>query len=207
MKVVQSSIIRAVVAFAVGVLLVKYREDTMKWITITAGILFLISGLISCIAYYVEYRKAKRVPLATGPDGVIRVRRMPVFPIVGIGSIILGIILVVMPTDFIIGVTYTLAAILILGGINQLATLFKARRYSYIPVIFWLFPLLTFAVGMVILCKPMAAATLPLNIIGWCLMFYGVIECVNALKIHSMRKKFDAGGKVVTPLPVSEDEE
>ena len=58
MKVVQSSIFRAVVAFIVGVLLVKYREDTMKWITITAGLLFFVSGLISCAVYYLERRKA-----------------------------------------------------------------------------------------------------------------------------------------------------
>lgn len=92
-----------------------------------------------------------------------------------------------MPTDFIIGVTYILATILILGALNQLLNLFRARQYSFIPVVFWLFPLITLGVGILVLCKPMAAATLPLRIIGWCLMFYGVIEAVNALKIHAMK--------------------
>lgn len=206
MKIVQSSILRAAVALAVGILLVLYREDMMKWITITAGILFFASGLISCIVYYVERRKAVTTPLMTTPDGKMRVRRMPVFPIVGVGSIILGIILAAMPTDFIIGVAYVLAAMLILGAVNQLVNLFRARQYSYIPVVFWLFPLLTLAVGLIILCKPMAAATLPLQIIGWCLMFYAVVECINAVKIHSMKKTFDAAEEiVVTPLPENEE--
>lgn len=200
MKVVQSSILRAVVAFIVGVLLVKYREDTMKWITITAGLLFFVSGLISCAVYYLERRKAMNEALVTGIDGKVMVRRMPAFPIVGIGSIILGIILAFMPTDFIIGVTYILATILILGALNQLFNLFRARQYSYIPVVFWLFPILTLSVGILVICKPMAAATLPLRIIGWCLMFYGVIEAVNALKIHAMKKAFEKADNVVTPL-------
>jgi len=201
MKNVQTSILRAIVALAVGVLLVIYREDMMKWITITAGILFFISGLISCIVYYFERRKVIATPLTVDKDGKTRVRRMPVFPVVGVGSVILGIILAIMPTDFIIGVTYVLATILILGAVNQLVNLFRARQYSYIPVVFWLFPLITLAIGLLILCKPMAAATLPLKIIGWCLMFYGVIECVNALKIHSMKKKFDAAEEIAASLP------
>lgn len=201
MKVVQSSIFRAVVAFIVGVLLVKYREDTMKWITITAGLLFFVSGLISCVVYYLERRKAMSEALVTDKNGKVMVRRMPAFPVVGLGSIILGIILAFMPTDFIIGVTYILATILILGALNQLLNLFRARQYSFIPVVFWLFPLITLGVGILVLCKPMAAATLPLRIIGWCLMFYGVIEAVNALKIHAMKKQFEKAGTVVTPLP------
>lgn len=200
MKVVQSSIFRAVVAFIVGVLLVKYREDTMKWITITAGLLFFVSGLLSCAVYYLERRKAMNEALVTDANGKMMVRRMPAFPIVGIGSIILGIILAFMPTDFIIGVTYVLATILILGALNQLLNLFRARQYSYIPVLFWLFPLITLVVGILVLCKPMAAATLPLQIIGWCLMFYGAIEVMNALKIHAMKKAFEKADNVVTPV-------
>ena len=82
MKVVQSSIFRAVVAFIVGVLLVKYREDTMKWITITAGLLFFVSGLISCAVYYLERRKAMNEALVTDKNGKVMVRRMPAFPVV-----------------------------------------------------------------------------------------------------------------------------
>lgn len=37
--------------------------------------------------------------------------------------------------------------------------------------------------------KPMESASLPLLIIGWCLLFYGVTECINAFKIHQYRKK------------------
>ena len=57
MRLIQSSIIRSVVAIVIGILLVKYRLETMTWITIAAGIMFFISGIISCLVYYFEREK------------------------------------------------------------------------------------------------------------------------------------------------------
>ena len=106
MKVLQSSLLRAVVAIIVGVLLVKYREDTMRWMTIAAGILFFLSGLISVIVYYYEKRETARSPYTFDQTGNEIRRHSPIFPFIGVGSMLLGIILMVMPTDLLIGVTY-----------------------------------------------------------------------------------------------------
>lgn len=40
MKVVHSSLFRAVCAIIIGVLLIQYREQTVTWITIAIGVLF-----------------------------------------------------------------------------------------------------------------------------------------------------------------------
>ena len=88
MKTVQTSFIRAIIAIVVGLLLIKYREETVTWITIIIGVLFFISGLISCIVYLVN-RNAK-------PKAVVDVEGRPIsidkptFPVVGIGSLVLG---------------------------------------------------------------------------------------------------------------------
>ena len=97
MRLIQSSIIRAIVAIVIGALLVKYRVETMTWITIAAGILFFISGAISCTAYYFEKEKAAKVPPITDEKGDIVKANPPIFPIVGIGCAVLGIILTLMP--------------------------------------------------------------------------------------------------------------
>jgi hypothetical protein len=60
MRIIQSSLFRAIVAIAVGVLLVKYREDTMKWLTIVIGLLFFLSGAITLIVYYYERQRLQR---------------------------------------------------------------------------------------------------------------------------------------------------
>lgn len=190
MKVLQSSLLRAVVAIIVGVLLVKYREDTMRWMTIAAGILFFLSGLISVIVYYYEKREIARSPYTFDQTGNEIRRHSPIFPFIGVGSMLLGIILMVMPTDLIIGVTYVLGAMLILGAASQLFNLFMSRRFWSIPIIYWLFPTILLGIGILVVAKPMETATLPLKIIGWALMVFGVVECVNAFSIFRARKKF-----------------
>lgn len=190
MKVLQSSLLRAVVAILVGVLLVKYREDTMRWMTIAAGILFFLSGLISVIVYYYEKREIARSPYTFDQTGNEIRRHSPIFPFIGVGSMLLGIILMVMPTDLIIGVTYVLGAMLILGAASQLFNLFMSRRFWSIPIIYWLFPTILLGIGILVVAKPMETATLPLKIIGWALMVFGVVECVNAFSIFRARKKF-----------------
>ena len=190
MKVLQSSLLRAVVAILVGVLLVKYREDTMRRMTIAAGILFFLSGLISVIVYYYEKREIARSPYTFDQTGNEIRRHSPIFPFIGVGSMLLGIILMVMPTDLLIGVTYVLGAMLILGAASQLFNLFMSRRFWSIPIIYWLFPTILLGIGILVVAKPMETATLPLKIIGWALMVFGVVECVNAFSIFRARKKF-----------------
>ena len=59
MKVLQISAIRAILMAVTGFLLVKYNQGAMTWLTITIGLLFFLSGAVSCIIYYVEKKKAK----------------------------------------------------------------------------------------------------------------------------------------------------
>ena len=58
MKALQSYIFRAISAIVVGALLVKYREETVTWLTILIGVIFFVSGVISCIAYISARRTA-----------------------------------------------------------------------------------------------------------------------------------------------------
>ncbi len=70
MKVLQISAVRAIIVLVTGFLLVKYREDTMTWMTITVGVLFLISGLVACMVYYFEKEKvAKKTAKAALQEG------------------------------------------------------------------------------------------------------------------------------------------
>ena len=52
MKVIQSSLFRALCAIIVGALLIQYREQTVTWITIAIGVLFFLSGRILVTQLY-----------------------------------------------------------------------------------------------------------------------------------------------------------
>ena len=187
MKIFQSSVFRAICAIIVGILLIKFPKDGVTWLTIAIGVLFLISGVIAAIAY-LHARKHAAEYTIIDKQGRIISGGQPTFPIVGAGSIILGLTLALTPNIFINGLMYILGAIMILGGLNQLISLVAARRLGPVPFGFWIAPSLILLTGIFVILKPMETAELPLLILGWCSLLYGVTEIINALKIHSIRK-------------------
>lgn len=187
MKVIQSSFFRAVCAFVVGALLVKYSDDAATGLTIAIGVLFFLSGVVSCITYYVQKRHAGDV-IVYDADGTPISGMRPSFPIAGLGSLVLGVVLALMPATFITGVAYVLAAILILGTINQFVYLVMATRWCRVGWGWWVFPSILLLVGIVVIIRPSIVATAPLIIIGWALMVYAVVEAINTIKISKARK-------------------
>lgn len=190
MKTLASSLLRALCAIAVGALLVKYREQTVEWITIAIGILFFVSGVVSCVTYFVARGKADGIEVYDA-DGRRLTGTRPIFPIVGVGSVILGLILAVMPTAFVTYLVYLLAAILILGAVSQLVSLVAASRMARIGVYFWIMPSLTLLVGLVAVVSPQSIATAPLFVIGWAMIVYGMVETLNAIKIYQLRRHME----------------
>lgn len=202
MKVLQISAIRAIIVLVTGFLLVRYREETMTWMTITVGILFLLSGLVSCIAYYFEKEKvARKTAKAEQQEGQEEENlKSPSFPIAGVGSIALGIILAVMPNTFITWVVYILAALLILGAVNQFMNLARSRQYARVPVYMWLFPTVILAIAILLISKPIETAQLPLLVLGWAFMYYGVLEFILIIRMYLVRKSYEKAeeAKIVT---------
>ena len=186
MKVLQSSLLRAVCAIVVGALLVKYREQTVTWMTIAIGVLFFISGA----SYLIARSRKDDVQVFDAQGRQLRGMR-PAFPIVGLGSLILGLILAIMPGTFISSLMYILAAILILGAVTQFMNLIAASRLARVGVYFWIMPTLTLLVGLIAVISPSSIASAPLFVIGWAMMVYGVVEVINAVKIHLLHRTIE----------------
>lgn len=205
MKVLQISAVRAIIVLVTGFLLVKYREDTMTWMTITVGVLFLISGLVACMIYYFEKEKvAKKTAKAALQEGQQEEEdlKSPSFPIAGVGSIVLGIILAVMPNTFTTWMVYILSALLILGAVNQFMNLARSRQYARVPVYMWVFPTISMVVAILLISRPIETDALffTLKVIGWAFMYYGVLEFVLIIRMYLVRKAYDKAeaAKVVT---------
>ena len=204
MKIFQSSIFRAVCAIVIGALIIKYPDQGVTWLTMAIGGLFLLSGIIALLAFWQAKRHANEYTI-TDQEGRVISGTQPTFPIVGLGSVILGLVLILTPNAFINGLMYMLAAVLILGGITQLMSLLSARQLGSIPFGFWVCPSLILLTGLFVIFKPMESAELPLLILGWCSILYGVIELINTLKIYNIRKATDRQGEEDKELPVAEE--
>ena len=204
MKIFQSSIFRALCAIIVGVLLLKFPQDGVTWLTVAIGVLFLISGIIALIAY-ANARKHAGEYTITDQQGRVISGGQPTFPIVGAGSVILGLTLALTPGVFINGLMYILGGIMILGGINQFVSLVAARRFGSIPLSYWIAPSLILLTGLFVILKPMESSELPLLILGWCSLVYGVTEIINAIKIHAIRKQAERQQATKDESPVAEE--
>lgn len=188
MKILQSSIFRAICAIAIGIMLIKYPDNTVTWITVAIGILFLLSGVISMVVYYNANKHVSEYKI-TDSDGTLIAGDKPAFPIVGLGSMILGLLLAITPHIFITALMYIIGAILILGAINQFMALVRGRRFGDINFAYWIFPSIILLTGLYVMIKPMSPASIAMTILGWCSLLYGVTEIINSLKIHSNKRK------------------
>lgn len=187
MNTTKTSLLRALCAVIVGALLIKYREQTVQWMTVAIGALFLLSGVISCIVYFNAIRQTD-APKVFDAQGRQLTAIKPAFPIVGIGSVILGLLLGLLPNTFVHFLVYILSALLILGALNQFVVLVAARRLAHIGLYFWIMPTLIFFVGIVALFFPSAIASAPIFVIGWCMLLYGVVEAIHTIKIAMVRR-------------------
>ncbi len=190
MKVIHSSIFRAVCAIIVGVLLIQYREQTVTWITIAIGVLFFLSGVISLASYWAAKRNAEKMlgQILSDSNGKPIMGMIPKFPLVSVGSLILGLLLALMPQVFIAWLMFILAFILILGALTQFANLASAAKMGRVGILFWLFPSALLLLGLLAIIKPSAIASAPLFIIGWGMLIYGVVELLNAFKVSNNKR-------------------
>ena len=190
MKILQSSFFRALTAIAIGVLLIKFPDNTVTGIVITIGVLFALSGLISVLTYVIARRHESEYVIYDAQGRQIA-GQSPTFPIVGIGSILLGTILAVMPSTFINALMYVIGAILILGAINQYLAIISVRRFGVSSLWFWLCPTLILLFGAFIIIKPMAPLSTAMFFLGWLTLFYGIVEALNSMLFYIGRRRWE----------------
>lgn len=198
MKIVHSFLFRALCAAAIGILLITHPERIIETITIAIGVIFLISGVIALIAYYVAKRKKAEYSSNAEQDKNTEIvcaenisygGDQSITLVVAIGSIILGFILTLMPSFFNQWMMYLLGAIVILGAISQLFSLIEVRKIWHAPAAFWILPSLLLLSGLYIVVNPLKAESIPLVVVGIALIAYALSEVINSIAIYGQRKK------------------
>ena len=190
MRILQSSLFRALSALIIGALLIKYPDNTVTWITIAIGVLFLLSGIVSVLTYLNARRHMGEYSIYDAQGRQVS-GSAPVFPFVGVGSIILGVILAVMPSQFVTALTYIIGFILVLGALNLFMALVAARVFARVSVVFWILPSVILIVGIYFMIKPFETASMTMSALGWLSLLYGVTQIVISLHIYRCRREFE----------------
>ncbi len=147
-----------------------WPEAAITYLVVTIGILFILPGLFAVLGYFIRPK-----------DEYVE---KPMFPIEAVGSILFGAWLAVMPEFFVNILMYVLGALLVIAGVQQLASLISARKWSDIPWGFYLMPVLILITGIMILAYPFGAAANTFVIFGVASIFYGACELVNWYKFR-----------------------
>ena len=166
MKVINNVTLRITFTLVLGIVLIICPLTAINYLVITIGILFLIPGLISILKRLVEKEQASETR----------------FPIESVGSIILGLALIFVPDFFIGALMYILAGVLIFVGILQIWELFVVRKHIWIPVAFYIPPVVVLLAGIVVLFNPFEIIETTFVILGIACIIYSVSGLVNYLK-------------------------
>ena len=175
-----SYILRALCAIAVGFLLVSNPSTMADLLVQVIGGLFAFSGLTAFIGYFSS--KMNR-------GSALR----PVFPVVGVGSVAFGTVLILWPTMFKEIFMYVIGLLLVLIGVSQMWSLITNRKVAPLSFSLFLIPLLVvIAAGVMILLYPTESAALPFTVFGIAFICYGVSELFLGIRLWRFQKQYDA---------------
>ena len=165
------AMLRGIAALLIGILLVFWSQNAVTYLIMAVGCLFLIPGLLSLLAYFRQ----------TSPEGN---RSFGWSQVLGIGSILFGLCLIVSPVFFEKSLMYALGIILSYAGLSEIIQLTVARQWTRVPVGFYVTPVLVMLVGIFILFNPIESANVPFIILGIGCMVYGLSDMVNVIKFR-----------------------
>ena len=170
MKRFNSTILRGIFAVLLGIVLILWPEAAIIYIIMVIGVGFLLPGVFSIVSYLMRNKEDETVS--------------PMFPLDGLGSLLLGAWLLAMPEFFVDILMYILGAILLIAGLQQIITLVAARKWKRVTVGYYVLPSLIFLVGLLILIYPMRVIANTLVIFGVSILFYGANELINWYKFR-----------------------
>lgn len=176
MKGINFSFLRIVSALIIGLVLVLFPDRAGEYFIITIAVVFMIPSLISIISYLVQPAEARHR-----------------FPVEGVGSLLLGVLLIAMSAFFSRFVTIVLGFILVMGGVQQIASLLLARRWMPVPVAFYVIPVLVLIGGLVSMINPMGVQKTAFIVIGAGSLVYAVSELINWSQFTRRRPQAPVG--------------
>lgn len=128
---------------AAGIVLICFhtRVNILEWLIMFVGAMFAIPGLIGLITGISRSGKGHGVNASS--------------ILSSIGSLIIGVIMIVWPAPFAGVFVYVLAAVLLITGFCQIWVLAVDYKPYAMPLWLYILPVLIFITGVVMICSPL----------------------------------------------------
>lgn len=192
MQILKSTVFRALCAIAIGYMLIEYPEMTQIGLVRAVGALFLVSGIISWANFLYQKKHVEEAPRLFDADGNEVKQATPFFPIAGSGSMILGLVLLIMP-ETLIGILHIIFGVMImLGAFNQFFALMNTRKYAQVPIIYWIFSSIIILAGLFIVLRLDFIDKILMQLCGFAFIAYAMIEVLIAVQTAVFKKRYFA---------------
>ena len=192
MKLLKISIVRAIAALVVGVLLIKYDEAVLKGLTIALGVMFLIAGVVSLAGWVLQRGKKPSLQVYDNGQAQEVESAQAVFPIAGLGSLLLGFILsLTRSEEYLEWAMYLLGAVLVLGALNQVMNIVAARKMEPMGAWMWLAPIAIAVAAVVAMLKGLVPPETTTTILGATAIVYAVVEVVYSILFSNVKHRFE----------------
>ena len=167
---IRGALLRALSALVIGGLLVSVAHQMPQWLVMACGVVFVAPGAVGLLAWWMRDAASRGTLLS---------------PVASVGSILMGVILLLFPESFVVALMYLLAACLLLVSFLQMYSLFTARRAG-VNLSWWWFvaPVAVLLAGLYVLLFPEMTAAMPFLIIGVAALFYGLMELWFTLLLY-----------------------
>lgn len=166
----------AIGAIAVGLILMLFPNEAGNYFVILIGLLFMLPSCIGIVGYF-------RLPSEL----------RPFFPLGSVGGMLFGFLLMVMPGFFADFLTFVLGFMVLMGGVQQIASLTMARQWGTVPLTMYIIPMLIIVAGLVAVFNPMGTRSAAFILIGACCVVYGLSSIFNWYRFGRHNPNIHAG--------------
>ncbi len=180
----------SICALIIGVLLVVWPGEAVRYLVITIGVLFLLPGLIGVFGYLATAKRREEAGIRSA------------FPVAAVGSALLGFWLMIMPDFFITTLMYVLGVLLVLAGLSQLFNFISVRNFTKVPFLMYVVPVLVLLAGIVVLANPFQAAAVPFIILGISSIVYALTDLFRLIRYK--KKVLDKEVEIEDITPIEE---
>lgn len=114
----------------------------------------------------------------------------PAFPIMALGSLGFGALLLAFPGGVIAYMVTILGVLLVIGGISQLSAIFSYRRIAPVSFSGFVIPIALVALGMYICLEPLETVDLSLQLLGAAIAVYGFSDLFMAIRFARYNRAY-----------------
>lgn len=171
-----NNVIRSIAIMLIGLVLIFMSDSAMTLLVRLTGAAFFLPALVSIINLYVSRSENGLIPKV-------------LISVIDVGSMAFGAWLMAAPDHFQAVFVKLLAVVLIVFAVYQVIMIISAQKYSVVPALMFVAPLLIIVVSIVMLSVSFESSSTTSIVFGICTAFSGLSDLLISLKLKNAPDK------------------